>query len=143
MKLAHRSRAFLLIAATSLVTSACSRGPNLGAVSGVVSQDGIPLPYVLVQFQPVEPRGTYASAYTNLDGRYTLQFTEAKKGAIVGRHEVTLRTSKRDEIQVEDKKTGLMVTPKLPENYKGNLEVKFEKDVKSGGNVIDFELAQK
>lgn len=133
----------LAAASVSLVVPGCSKGPNLGVVRGVVSQDGIPIPFVLVQFQPVEPRGTYASAYTDADGQYELRFSQSKKGALVGRHEVTLRTSKRDEIQVEDKSTGLMVTPKLPENYKGNLELKFEEVVSRGVNHIDFDLDPK
>ena len=101
----------LVVVAIGLFVPGCSTGPNLGTVSGVVSQDGIPIPYVLVQFQPVEPRGTYASAYTDVSGHYELRFSQTKRGALVGRHEATLRTSKRDEIQIEDKSTGLMVTP--------------------------------
>ena len=58
----------------------------------------------------------------------------------MGSHEVTLRAARRDEIQVEDKTTGLMVTPELPENYKENLEVKYEEVVSLGDNVIDFDL---
>ena len=130
----------LVVVAIGLFVPGCSTGPNLGTVSGVVSQDGIPIPYVLVQFRPVEPRGTYASAYTDVSGHYELRFSQTKRGALVGRHEATLRTSKRDEIQIEDKSTGLMVTPKLPENYKGNLELKYDEVVSSGDNVIDFDL---
>lgn len=137
------SFAVLAAAVTGFALSGCSRGPDLGAVRGVVSQDGIPIPFVLVQFQPVEPRGTYASAYTDNEGQYELRFSQSRRGALIGRHEVTLRTSKRDEIQIEDKTTGLMVTPKLPENYKGNLELKFEEEVTAGVNHIDFDLDPK
>ena len=128
------------VLAIGLVLSGCSKGPDLGTVRGVVSQDGIPIPFVLVQFQPVEPRGPYSSAYTNEDGHYELRFSQSRRGALVGSHEVTLRAARRDEIQVEDKTTGLMVTPELPENYKENLEVKYEEVVSLGDNVIDFDL---
>ena len=128
------------VLAVGLFVSGCSKGPDLGRVSGVVSQDGVPIPFVLVQFRPLEEKGAYASAYTNEDGYYELRFSQSKRGALIGSHEVTLRTSRRDEIQVEDKSTGLMVTPELPDNYKENLELKFEEVVSAGHNTIDFDL---
>ena len=128
------------VLAIGLFISGCSKGPDLGTVSGVVSQDGVPIPVVLVQFQPVDPKGPYSSAYTDEEGRYMLRFSQSKRGALVGSHEVTLRSAKRDEIEVEDKTTGKMVTPDLPENYKKNLELKFDEIVTSGHNTIDFDL---
>lgn len=126
----------------ALVAVGCSRGPELGTVRGQVVQDGAPIPFAYLQFTPVDPPGTYGSAYADENGNYTLQFTETRAGAPVGKHEVLLRTARKDEIQVEDKSTGLMVTPKLPDGYKANIELVFDREVLSGENVIDFDLKE-
>ena len=118
----------------------CSDGPPLGTVSGTVTQSGQPIPFAYVQFQPTEPKGTYASTYADAEGRYELRFSESRNGALVGRHEVTIRTAALDEIQVEDRETGKLVTPALPAGYKPKLELKFERAVDEGDNTIDFQL---
>ncbi|WLD12736.1 hypothetical protein [Planctellipticum variicoloris] len=125
----------------TLVSTGCSRGPELGTVHGKVIQNGVAIPFAYVQFTPVDPPGTYGAAYADENGNYSLRFSQTRNGAPVGRHDVLVRTAKRDEIQVEDKNTGLMVTPKLPEGYKANVQVQFEQVVKSGDNQIDLELA--
>lgn len=126
----------------SLVLVGCSDGPELGTVSGTVSQGGKAIPFAYVVFQPVDPPGTYGSAYTDAEGKFVLQYSPSKQGALVARHEVTIRTAAKDEIQVEDRKTGLMVTPPLPEGYKEKVELVFDREVKSGDNVLDFDLAE-
>jgi|GEM_PF-286718 len=118
----------------------CSDGPKLGYVHGKVTLRGAPVPFAYVKFQPVSPTGTYGAAYTDVDGKYVLKFTKNRDGALVGQHEVTVRTSSVDEIQVEDKTTGKMVTPPLPEGYRANLEAQFAHSVKSGTNTIDLEI---
>lgn len=119
----------------------CSDGPELGDVTGKVVQDGQPVPFAYVVFQPIDPPGTYASAYTNIEGEYELQFSPSSNGAMIGRHEVTIRTSSKDEIEIEDKSTGKMVVPPLPAGYQERLQVQFEREVKSGENLHDFEIA--
>lgn len=118
----------------------CSDGPEIAGVKGKVTWNGQPVPFAYVVYQPVDPPGAYGAAYTNAEGQYELLYTKSKKGALVGQHQVTVRTSSVDEIQVEDKKTGKMVTPPLPPGYKPKLEVQFDRAVESGGNEIDLEL---
>lgn len=118
----------------------CSREPELGTVRGTITQNGSPIPFAYVQFTPVDPPGTYGSAYADESGSYSLQFSKHRAGAPVGKHEVLIRTARKDEIQVEDKSTGLMVTPKLPEGYKANVELVFDREVLAGENEIDFDL---
>lgn len=134
---------FAAVTALVWVASGCSDGLNLGTVHGKVTQNGTAVPFAYLQFTPIDPPGTYGAAYSDADGKYALQFSQTRQGAPVGRHRVLVRTSKVDEIQVEDKSTGKMVTPPLPEGYKPNLEVEFEREVKSGDNAIDLELSQK
>ncbi len=122
-----------------LILCGCQEGPELGEVTGKVTMQGQPVPFAYVVFQPIE-RGTYASAYTKVDGTYNLQFSESRNGAQVGKHQISIRTAAEDEIQVEDKTTGLMVTPPLPAGYQGRLEFTFDREVASGENVQDFDL---
>ncbi|WP_157605203.1 hypothetical protein [Schlesneria paludicola] len=139
-----RSLTCLFLAAISLTMAAgCERGPHLGTVKGQVTMNGTPVPFAYVKFQPIAPRGTYGSAYTDAKGVYSLQFSQTRQGALVGKHNVSVRTSKRDEMEVEDKSTGLLVVTQLPSGYKENMQVQYERDVKSGHNVLDFELSQK
>lgn len=142
--MSFRSITSLFIAAVGLtLVSGCERGPNLGTVKGQVTLNGTPVPFAYVKFQPITPRGTYGSAYTDAKGVYTLQFSQTRQGALVGKHNVSVRTSKRDEMEVEDKSTGLLVVAQLPTGYKENVQLQYERDVKSGHNVLDFELSQK
>jgi hypothetical protein len=119
----------------------CSKGPELADVSGKVTQDGKAIPFAYVVYQPVEPPGTYASAYTDAEGNYRVQFTASREGALIGRHEVTVRTAGLDEIEVEDRTTGKMVTPVLPVGYRPKLQLVYEREVQTGANVIDLDLA--
>ena len=130
------------IALSSFFVVGCSRGTEVGEVEGVVNWNGKPVPFAYVVFQPVDPPGTYGSAYTNENGRYTLQFSESQNGALVGKHKVTIRTSAKDEIEVEDRTTGKMVKPPLPEGYREKVELTFDREVASGENNVDFDLAQ-
>lgn len=125
----------------SIWLAGCSDGPELGEVTGTVLQNGQPVPFAYVMFQPIDPPGTYASAYTNTEGEYELQFSPSANGAMIGRHEVTIRTSSKDEIEVEDKATGKMVVPPLPQGYQERLQVQFEREVQPGDNLHDFEIA--
>lgn len=133
-------RGVAVLLAVAMVSGGCSRGPKLAPVNGIVTWNGQPVPYAYVVYQPIEPKGAYGAAYTDEQGRYELAYTRSKKGALVGQHEVTVRTSSIDEIQVEDKATGLMITPKLPPGYKPKLEVKFQRSVEARSNEIHLEL---
>lgn len=123
-----------------LMVAGCSDGIKIGRVQGAVTWAGQPVPFAYIEFQPIEPRGTYGAAYTDVNGKYDLLFDKKRKGALVGQHQVTIRTSAVDEIQVEDKQTGKMVTPALPQGYRPKLQVQFDREVKSGINEVNFEL---
>ncbi|MFM7058984.1 MAG: hypothetical protein ACKO2P_18900 [Planctomycetota bacterium] len=81
----RRAVVFLLGFGVLTVGVGCSDGPPLGTVSGKVTQGGQPIPFAYVQFQPTDPPGTYASAYTDVEGQYELRFSESRNGALVGR----------------------------------------------------------
>jgi hypothetical protein len=131
-----------LLSLTVLMAGGCGRkGQELGFVTGTVTLNGSPVPFAFVQFQPIDPPGTYGSAYADPKGHYELQFTKSSKGAPLGKHEVTIRTPKKDEIQIEDEATGKMVLPDLPPGFVEKLEKRFAATVEPGSNSIDFELS--
>lgn len=85
------NRTYLLLAVVCLV--GCSRDIERSAVSGVVTLDGKPLPEVMVVFMPDPSSGTpgqRSMAYTDADGRYTVQTDRDEAGASVGTHRVSL-----------------------------------------------------
>ncbi|HAV34495.1 MAG TPA: hypothetical protein DC058_03905 [Planctomycetaceae bacterium] len=132
----------VLVGAVLCLCSGCSDAPKVGEVTGVVTLSGQPIPFAFVVFQPTDPPGTYGSAYSDASGRYELKFTEGVNGALVGRHEVLVRTATVDELQLEDKSTGLMVTPPLPKGYRERQELVFNREVKLGLNEINLELSE-
>ena len=81
---------FALIVAIGL--SGCGgggeAGPALHAVSGVVTHNGQPLPKMAVKFSPVAG-GSYSTATTDEQGKFTLQYNMNKSGAIAGENIVS------------------------------------------------------
>lgn len=96
--------AFVLFALLAAVAAGCggSGEQTVAPVSGVVTLDSKPLPGVTVLFQPAAGPQTVTAGpgsigVTGPDGRYVLETIEArKKGAIVGKHNVTLSTAQGD-----------------------------------------------
>jgi hypothetical protein len=102
-------------------------GPDveLGQVHGTVQMDGKPVPRAQVTFIP-EGRGRGASGLANENGEYVMEYTPDAAGALVGPVTVQIRTRTND-------------TPEtIPPKYNDKTELKAE--VKSGRNVINFDL---
>jgi hypothetical protein len=110
-------------------------GSKYASVSGTVTdQDGKPVAYVVVLFQPtgggqINP-GPGSSGRTDEEGKYTLELTGGGKGAVIGWHRVEIRPV----VDGDDGKRG----PKIPRKYNFQSELKFE--VKPGDNTADFPL---
>lgn len=100
-------------------------GPEIGAVSGIVTMNGRPIEGVLVVFQP--STGRPSQGVTDPAGRYELSYTSQKNGAIVGQHVVRTMTSGSP---------GTVET--IPSRYHSQSEL--TADVKPGRNTIDFKL---
>ena len=131
-------RLFLSISFFMFVTGCGSSGPQLGTVTGTVTLDGKPVPNALVTFISKEPDGTSSYGKTDASGKYQLEFTTERLGAMLGAHDVTIvttRVSKEDEPD-----TGTVVKTEfvpIPKHYaRGALTA----EVKSGSNVNDFAL---
>lgn len=132
------SRLLLSFLFILFVTGCGSSGQPLGAVTGTVTLDGKPVPGALVTFISKEPDGTSSYGKTDTSGKYRLEFTTDKFGAMLGAHDVTIVTKRVSESDESD--TGKVVKTEfvpIPKHYeRGALTV----EVKSGNNVHDFAL---
>lgn len=119
-----------------LVSFACSSRPDdqpeLGEVTGIVTLDGEPLEDVLVQFSPLEGRGS--ESMTDSDGKYELIYVYPTKGAKVGKHKVTIRTPPVDDSDPEAPE----IEEIIPAKY--HLDSTLTAEVKAERNQINFEL---
>jgi hypothetical protein len=105
--------------------------PDVGRVSGVVTLDGQPLAEATVMFQPTQGRASIAT--TDSAGKYSLTYLDGVPGALLGAHNVIIRT----EIPGEDGQPPI-AKEKLPKKYHERTELTAE--VKRGSNTFDFAL---
>jgi hypothetical protein len=130
-----------LCVAASLVVlcSGCgSSGPELGQVTGTVTLDGQPVPRASITFAPVE-KGPASMGGTNKDGRYKLLYNTDRQGAVLGKHNVTIRSLEQDP-DGDDKPSG-PAPVKVPAKYSQVGELTAE--VKAGSQEVNFELSSK
>ena len=115
-------------------------GPQLAEVSGVITVDGKPVPNTVVTFIPTGGSTSYGK--TDAEGKYTLRFTEAKMGAMIGKHTVELEVRRYSPSELaEMKAAGEKVSTEnvaIPRKYKAAGALTAE--VKEGSNTIDFKL---
>lgn len=133
------SKRMVLLGIALLVTAVvgCDDGPVVAPVTGVVKQDGEPLPNAMVEFQP--DKGTPSYGITDDEGRYELNYQVDRKGALVGHHYVGVRTAG----EVTDPKTDTTVNvPELvPAEYNDETILEFE--VTQGENEFNIEIEGK
>jgi len=118
-----------------LVCLGCGGGPgvDVGTVEGTVTLDGAPLPDATVTFQPQGGRASIG--ITDASGHYELIFSRDAKGAVLGKHTVSITT-----LQEGDADEGVEAVPeKVPAKY--NSKTELTKDVVAGKNEFDFELS--
>ena len=125
--------------------------PETASVSGRVTYQGKPVAEGRIVFHPEDGRRP-AMAAINSDGSYRLTTFESEDGALPGKHRVTIKAVRVvggapvDELS---KQSGEYVPnnaplPTLewlvPEKYSNLNTTTLTAEVKSGGNVINFDL---
>jgi len=116
----------------------CGRsGPQLGAVEGVVTLDGDPLPDAVVSFRPTEG-GRTAEGMTDENGHFTIAFAAGTEGALLGEHEVRVSTFQEKVIGDDGRVEDPGMPEKVPKKY--NEESELIRNVESGENHFDLEL---
>ncbi|HUT94747.1 MAG TPA: carboxypeptidase-like regulatory domain-containing protein [Thermoguttaceae bacterium] len=142
--LALRSLLGSLLVLVSLLAAGCGGSDGkLAPVKGTVTLDGEPLAEARVEFDPdpgevVRGKSTGSASYgkTDSSGRYTLQYTHEKQGALVGKHTVRITTR---GMTVDPDGKEVLVPERLPPKYHLNSELTAE--VKPGSNTFDFPLS--
>jgi hypothetical protein len=125
----------LLIVLTFL---GCGRsGPEIASVEGTVTMDGKPLPRASVVFVPEQ--GRPSGAMTDEEGRFVLNFTQGRRGAIPGKNKVKISTA-ADPSETRDGQPILATPEMVPMRYNAQTELVY--DVARGTkNIARFELS--
>lgn len=140
----------LLVA--TLIFAGC-QDSKIGTVSGVVTIDGKPIEMASISFYPEFGRASVARS--NDKGEYVLNYTNDRRGALIGAHKVTISTkyiaetnyslstyneqglirhSKSDLIRSKGRKE------LVPEKYHDRDKTELTAVVEAGSNQIDFNL---
>ncbi len=121
----------------SLAVGCGPGGPPVGAVTGTVTMDGVPLPGALVTFQSTSDKGGRPSnAETDEQGRYELLFSPSKNGALLGEHIVTISTAR--DVWDEEAQLERTEPERVPPKY--NSETELTALVEKEGSQVDFQL---
>lgn len=116
----------------ALFVAGCGGGeklPEMGTVTGQVTDKGKPIAMAMVVFNPVEQKAVPSSAQTDADGRYTLHYKNGDSGAVIGKHKV--------EVQTGGNAPDPTKPPPPPKTY----AVPDEKTVAAGENKFDFDVS--
>ena len=125
-----------------LLSAGCGGDFRLAAVSGRVTLNGTPLSDAYVTFQPIGDKdhvnpGPGSFGKTDAEGRYTLRTAGNQgRGAVKGRHKVTIRKGRPKNPGVNEDYTQYRET--LPERYNSKTELEYE--VKAATDDADFDL---
>lgn len=119
-----------------LLTVGCGKRGDLAKVTGVVTFNGQPFEGAIVQFEPLQGKGSVSAGLTDSKGRYKLMHTLDTKGCMLGEHQVTIRTAAayyEEEGEAPQKEL-------IPFRYNSRSELR--RTVQPGSNTFDFELTR-
>lgn len=129
---------FVLLASfTGLMLGCSTSGPEIASVKGTITMDGKPLPNATVVFIP-QSNGRPAAAKTDSEGKYRLNFSAGRKGAIPGNNRIRITT--KSDPSVDEEGNPIAGSPeKIPMKY--NQLTTLEFNVLAGQkNEANFEL---
>ncbi len=120
-----------------LASIGCDSGPPIATVQGTVTLDGKPLEGAVVNFAP-EAGGRPAGGTTDAAGKYVLNFSEGRNGAIPGKNNVQISTRADPYMDVDNKP--VKGRPEMvPMEYNSQSKLTF--NVEDGKtNIADFDL---
>ena len=127
----------LMLPILALAFAGCGPGgPEIASVTGRVTMDGQPLANATIVFIP--ENGRPAGASTDANGRYELNFTQGRRGAIPGKNTIRV-TTQRDPYQDNDGKNIPGSRETIPPRYNTETTLEFMVEPKKR-NVADFDL---
>lgn len=125
----------LIVIVCVLIMGCSQSGPVLVPVTGVVKLDGQPLPKARVVFQPSGTNASPSVGHSAENGSFELAFNRQRKGAIVGKHKVSVTTS---AVRQNESGQDVLVPERIPQQYNNLTELKYE--VKNSSNHFDIDL---
>jgi hypothetical protein len=135
MKTLYRIGFVFLLFPAILVFCGCGDDRAPAKVAGTITLDGKPVANATVTFAPNDG-GRNSYGYTDSQGRYELRFTGQLKGAVVGTHRVIVQTGESEVSSSSEE--GTVAKETIPAKY--NSETELTATLKSGNNVVNFEL---
>jgi hypothetical protein len=131
-------RAPWFLSLVMLVASGCIGSEKFAPVSGKVTLNGTPLAHATVNFLPLAKPGSIdagesSAGKTNAQGQFTLTSSTGRKGALVGRHRVSISAldQRAGEHDTRPPRGGWPKADKVPIRYNSKSELTF--DVPPGG----------
>jgi hypothetical protein len=124
---------FILFSIASLIFATGCDNSAPARVHGTVRFEGQPLAGATVTFFPVDESRSSEGA-TDANGKYELRFSASAKGAVIGEHQVEIRTAPKEIDRESEEK----IIERLPEKYNNKTELKAT--LKSGTQTVDFDL---
>jgi len=143
------SLVIMVVALCTLSWSGCGPNrPETASVSGKVTYQGKPVTTGRIVFHPDDGRRP-AMAAIEPDGSYKLTTFDSEDGAMLGKHRVTIKSTRTvggplpDDLKMEGQAAPAEL-PKLewlvPEKYSRKETTPLRAEVKEGENTIDFDL---
>lgn len=136
-------RVLLCLLGLTFLTGCGPDGPEIARVEGTVTMDGKPLPAAVIMFVPIG--GRPSACETDANGKYVLEFSAGRKGAIPGMNRVEINTARL--AYERDGKMIPAVRESVPAVYNRLTTLEFNVepgktnvanfDLKSGGKIIE------
>ena len=137
------TRVFILFACTCFFPFfvGCSgSGPEMGNVTGRITLDGNPVVQATICFHPSDGRAASAGI-SDANGKYTLLFSESRKGAMIGEHKVTISTFRPETTGDREGEFNPAVQESIPAKFTSPNTTDLIREVKKGRQVFDFDLS--
>lgn len=120
----------------------CGGDSRRAAVEGKIAVDNATLENGVIRFSPTDGNTGPTAGVTVTNGRY---FVDAKKGPTTGWNRISISGSRKTGKRIPDPlvpgKIVDEVVPAVPDQYGDHST--FKREIKSGKNVLDFDLSSK
>lgn len=136
------SLAVLTLIALAIAGGCGPGGPEVVEVTGTVTCQGQPVPNLIVNFKPEKGRPSWG--HTDANGKYTLDYSRDRDGAVVGKH--TVWVGYRPSSPTEEMRRGLpgggapSNLSVILKKYGSEKTTPLSFDIKTDGQVVDIEL---
>lgn len=129
------------LSAGLLLSGCAEQGPQLGAVSGTVTLEGEPVEGATISFFPLFEGGQElrSAQKTDSSGFYEMQYSQDRKGVMLGNHQVQISTK---DWEKQPDGSNKIIPERIPRHYFGPDSV-LTFDVQEGENDASFELSKK